>query len=470
MSFFKKNCVWFFLVPAVTALLAYGPYIALNIIHRTPWTFWRIPFVPVVLYDSDTYYAWIGAALSGLQYGDHLSAFDPVIRAIGYILPRSVSVAEVWLLTLWITVTIFVWVAARAIGEWSGLDKTASRWFSVLLACSLVLPHLPRPGVYTWYVPFYAFGLFGVGRIQDALRRAKLLPAVLWSVASILATSVYPYNVIHIALWVGILWFLYLHERFRRVIRVAMIIGTLVVVPMITMLMPWLVQPKFRLALELKFRIGLAFTQLPLLSNSLLLVICWTIFIVFFAIFFQHQSSIDRRLFNLSIGWIVLSMAWLSNIFTGVYIQNDHFRAPAVILAWLSLAVVWKVMSEAYASEHMGAAGPPKSSHWIVISSALTFLIALFMVIEYGFVKSYVFRGDYLNVVHFSHWLTLAAASFLVLRFFYRRTMMSAGSIWAFMIIVVLFGFSARAFLFNAEKSTFRSYMSYVQTITWIRS
>jgi hypothetical protein len=458
-----RSILWWLGVPVVVGLFAWGPYAAMNAVHHVSWPFWRVPFVPIVLFDTSAYLEWMGAALSGIAFGDHIRTFAWIIPVFGKVLPTSLSVAEVWLVTCWVSVAASVWLMAKAIAAWSGLSTPSSRWFAVLATTSLILPFMPRPGVYTWYAPLYVLGLICAFKVQQSLETSRILHAVAWSIVALAATWTYPYFLVHLFIWLVVLWLVYLHGRYRKIIRILGAAGIVIIIPFVILVTPWLMQPKFRLALELQQRVGLAFSRLPVISNSLILVFAWLGFCFLVARIGANQESSQRRLYGITIGWITLLLGWLSNVFTGVYIHSDHFRAPAVILSWISLAVVWGVASDMRVSEQKRSRLSAYALWGFIGVSAL-------MLLNYLFNKQYVFHGDFLNVIHASHWLTLLIASVVIWSAIGKRSLSSKAILAICSVIAIALGLSARGFLFAEEMKKFPTSIPYISTIEWIRA
>lgn len=453
-------------MPFVIAILTWCPYVVLNIGGHVQWPIWRVPFVPIVLFDSSAYFQWIGLALSGYPAGDHIGLFRWIIRALGFILPASLSIAEVWLLTLWMTVTLGVWMMAHAMQAWSDLPLARSRALACCAWVSLILPFMGRPGVYTWYVPFYAFALLGVWRVYERLSASKYVSAFLWTLVAFGAAWTYPFFLIHIALWLIVIWFLCLYQRFKRSVSMLGIAGIVSVPIVISFIAPLFLRSNIRLAFELKERLGLAFTRLPVVSNSLVLVFLWGILLVIAGYLFVEEACLQERAKTLLIGWIALAGSWLSNVFTGVYIHNDHFRGPAVFLAWLSLAFIYGVIQEA-AKEGAREVFEKRSLNWLAVFLLRgVFVVSLGLFLWNTLGKGFVFAGDDLNIVHASHWLTLVVATLLPLVYTRKKTVRT---VWIVTLVLsILLGFTARAALFWKEQQKFSSYLPYASTISWI--
>jgi hypothetical protein len=291
-----------------------------------------------------------------------------------------------------------------------------------------------------------------------------------WTASALAAAWVYPFFFVHLFIWLVVLWSVHAYEKFRRTTIICSVIGILCVIPAAVFLYPWLLKPEFQLAFEVQRRLGLSFTRLPVVSNSLLLVIAWTGLVVFLTYIFRKRPEAKGRFYALSVGWITLLCAWLSNVFTDVYIHNDHFRAPAVLLSWLSLSVVWSVViavRKAEAGEDVLWQRWPRSVFRI---SFVFFIGCVAMLAVYIFGKTYVFHGDYLNVVHVSHWITIVAA-FVIL--WSGMSLKHQGSLtataWSLMFMAALLGVSARGYIFFTEASLFSYYRSYVPVTDWIR-
>lgn len=458
---------WWIGVPLVIAGLTWFPYVVLNTLAHVEWSAWRVHFIPIVLFDASAYFQWIGAALSGYPAGDNIRSFAGLIHALGFILPASWSVAEVWLFTLWLTVVIGVWTMVYTMRLWAGLSETCARLLSCFVCISLFVPFMGRPGVFTWYVPVYLFGLIGVWYTGVNLEQKKYSLAAAWTLGALIAAWVYPHFLVHLVLWLAVVWLMHWYGRSPRVTGVFSMLGILVVPVGVVLAMPIFLQPSLRLAFELHVRLGLMFTRWPIISNSLILVLLWGVLLGSLIFYVREGSSMRGRLQLLVIGWLTLAAAWLSNIFTGVYIQNDHFRAPAVLLSWLSLAVVYGLVERsAFARELLVTRQSSKTL--IGLLSGLC-VISVSMLVWYVVVKRFVFTGDYLNIVHASQWLGLAVASVLV--WFYVCKLGSVRAVWiALAVLSIVLGLSARLQVFYRERILFSQYIPYVPVITWIRA
>lgn len=463
----RRENAWWYGIPCIAGLLTWLPYVILNAWNHVSWSIWRIPFVPIVLFDSSAYFEWIGPALSGYPAGNHIGLFVWIFRALGVVLPSSLSIAEVWLVSLWITVTLGTWAMASAIHTWSDLPVRSSRILACCASLSLVIPFMGRPGVFTWYVPFYLFALAAVWRMDRSLKENKPIIACMWAFGSLGSAWVYPYFFVHIVLWLAVIGVMYLHRRFKRLVELVGVVGVMGMPFIINFATPFLfTSPSARLALELQERMGLAFTRWPVVSNSLLLVILWGTLLAVLRYFSIEKPALQERSSVLLIGWVTLLGAWLSNVFTGAYIHNDHFRGPATLLAWVSLGLVYGVVqqkSEGFVPELRRA----KKSYWLFLVMVAGILgISGVCSLWYMLDKGYVFTGDYLNVVHVSHWLTLAGAAALVLLHSRKKNLKG---VWiGILLLSAGLGVSARAYLFQREAQAFSSYVPYVSTIDWV--
>lgn len=465
-----SSFAWRIGVPVIVGLLTWGPYLALNVANGVSWPFWRVPFVPIVIFDSGTYFEMFGASLSWLSYGSHLRSFDSVVRILGHVIPTSWSVAEAWLLTLWFSVVVSVWLFAKCVSLWSGCSVARSRWFSIIALSTFVLPFMPRPGVFTWYIAFCLFGFIGIWQVLRSFDRSAYVSALAWTIGSCAVTWIYPHFFLHTVLWLAVVWCIHLHSRFPKIIRMMGAMGILAVIPIFCLLMPWVMRPELRLAYEVQKRTGLTFTRLPVFSNSLLLVFAWIALMVLATYFFRMKPEVRDRLSAVTVGWVTLFGAWLSNVFTDAFIANDHFRAPAVILSWISLFVVWTAVSRAReAGAFDGIAADKK---WLRIFRG--FLLVFFgccfaMFSVYVFKKVFVFRGDFLNVIHASHWIALMVATIVIWGGIQANPRWAKSAAWMFIAVAVLLGVAARIYVFSQEAFRFPSYTSYVPAISWIR-
>jgi hypothetical protein len=163
--------------------------------------------------------------------------------------------------------------------------------------------------------------------------------------------------------------------------------------------------------------------------------------------------------------WLVLLFSWLLSPFTGLYLQNDHFRTLVVILSWMSLAQLWGLLNRSSKSI-------PISSRSLAGSLAIgTLTISLIYIVRI-LAAPYAFNGDVLNVLHLSHWFALAVgAMLLVTAFFFKKGTWPARNFFTGLFIgAFLIGGVALVHVYTRAFSELPNLVSYRTAIEWIRS
>jgi hypothetical protein len=451
--------VWWAGVPVLIAFFTWVPYIVLNYFHEVSWSVFRFPVIPPVLFDTTAYFQWIGLAVNGLDAGGHIGVFGLIVQMLGKVLGIQASVIEIWLFSEFLSVAVSLFLLAWLYRVWTTCGKTQSRLFALLTWVAFILPFMPRPGVLTWFLPFFIFSVIGLRYMQLALDGRRYTSAILWTAGSLIASTVYPYFLVHVFLWAFALWTTHLLKTHSRLFKALFIVVILTMPVAIYASSVFALSGSLDLWLTLKERAGLAFTFLPVLSNTLLLILSWAV--LFFGIARSWKGPVSPSIYAVFVGWATLLVAWLSSIFTGVYIHNDHFRYPALLLSWVSLFVIWSICVRERTIEIK------KKSGVVMVIGPL--LLSLFMALSYVIVKKFVFGGNDLNVIHASHWLALAAASGIVLASLYQKRQYIVWTMGVFIAFSLLLGLSARAFVFMREWRAFPLVASRQPFVEWLR-
>lgn len=453
----RNNRAWFFLVPVATALLVWGPYWAWNLFHhQMHW--WRIPIVSGTIFDTMAYLQWLSQSVNGLDISGHLRWLEWPFQVLARLVSGA-SVAELWLLSRWISVTATLWVSGWAVRVWSGLDVKRSRYIALAFWLSFVPVLGFRPGVYSWYLPFGIFSMAVPFLVIDRLREQKYRAAVLWTIAAIFTSSVYSWFFVVAVIWLTSIWSVWIISRYRKILFAFLLCAIVVTGCAAPIAAVWLhFSPSGMLLWDLQMRDGVGFTFLPQITNSFFALILWAVFLFMVARSILQHANTDRmqRLVSLQWAWIVLVFSWLITSCTGVYIQNDHFRTPVLIASWLSLAACWS-----YARESKIRVS--RASRWIIWAVLALSIVFILNILR----KPYAFDHDYLNVLHLSHWFALAMASWLVLQ----RGQRAIPFAWPSCILIgsALIGGVAAGVIFQEEYAAMPDRMAYVQTVEWIR-
>lgn len=389
MSWLKNKYVWFFFLPVAVALLVFGPYWGWSL-----WTGqgfgWRIPIISGTVFDTYAYLQWLGQTSHGWEIGGHVRWYIWPLRALTRLLPNA-SIAEWWLISRWISMVAVLWIGGWAVRRWSGLDVARSRLVSLALWLSFVMALGMRPGVYSWYLPFGILALTLPLDVQDGLARKKYVRALLLTGVTLAASFVYSWFFIVAVVWLAALWAEWLISRSRKLFLMLLGAGILATLLITPTLAAYLSQsPEGTLLLDLQIKSGLGFTRFPQLTNSFFALLAW---VVFLSVAARSWTSAPA----LSGAWLAVLFSWLITPFTGIYLHNDHFRTPVVILSWITLALAW-------ASTDEEGSRPSRSARWIagaVFAASLVFILNILR-------QPYAFNNDDLNILHFSHWFALA--------------------------------------------------------------
>ncbi len=403
----SKNCqafLWWVGVPAALLLIIWGPYWIWNIVTGQP-SWFRIPMVAGTIFDVTAYLQSVGHAMHGLSGAGLLGPFAWPIRALSRIFPQA-SVAEIWFITRWMSECAAIWVGAWAIRNFSGSDPGRARLVSLALWLSLVIVLGMRPAVFSWFLPLGMFGMGAVMRMDHHLRKREAGKALAWFVLGLALSSVYAWYFLFVAVWGAVVWFQWFIQSSPRIAFVFAILVTIAASFCAVILSFWVTQNSEGIIwLELYQRLSLSYTHFPFVSSSLLLTILWGILLV--PLLRTIPEPWYARLGLAFIGWISLVFCFLLSPFTGHFILNDHFRAPAVVLSWFTLALIWEVYVHR-------PSPPPLVYGWMTRLPFVVFVGASLYVFRI-LAAPYAWNRDFLNVVQLSHWFALFVASLLVL-------------------------------------------------------
>ncbi len=355
------------------------------------------------IFDTPTYLQWIGQAISGLDMGNSLSWFTALVRVLHDIFPQG-SISEIWLMTRWLATTLCLWTMTWCMARWVGLGRWPARFFALSFWLSLVLVLGMRPGVFSWYLPFGFLGITATALTLAALAKKQFYAAIVWSLTALIAASVYGWFLFFVGLWLVTVWLSHLINYSRKFFLALWIFDScLIAICLPFILIRVIPTAQWSLFIDSLERFGIAYARLPLISNSFIAMLGWL-----GLVFYLNNKKLE----SVQWAWIALLLSWLMTPFTGVYIHNDHFRAPMVMLSWISLAVIWSHLSE-------GTVLFLGHGTWVrrwfnYLPNAILGLSAFFIV---NIVRQpYAFNNDFLNVLHLSHWFALAVGSWLTIR------------------------------------------------------
>lgn len=463
----KELLLWWTGVPIVILFLILGPHWAWNIFYnQQPW--WRVPIIGQMMFDVGAYLEWIGSTVTGIEYGGHIGWFENIIRLFASILPKDISVAELWFITRWISLVAAIWVGAWLFRIGALLEKKTARNLSVLFFISTWLVLGMRPAVYSWFLPFGFISIIACLSTGKHLREQRIGRAVAWSAVAWVAASIYIWFFIFFTLWTISLWTVWLIEKSRRMFYVIFVLATIGVGFLIPLL-PYVIQtPAAKIFYESYVRHGLSFTHLPLISNSFIVMLVW-IFFCSWLIPRATEGVLKKRLEEIHFGWIVLLLAWLLSSFTGVYIHNDHFRTPVLFLSWLTFAILWNSKTENFLFTNDKNEACKKRAVRILPLIG-TIVISGYFSFSY-IVKPFTFDGDFLNIIHLSHWIVLFLAStYLYVLWTGLSLTLLAKRKYILLLTSVAMGAMASISAYQREFKRLPDLIQKVPIITWVQN
>jgi hypothetical protein len=412
--FFLNRRLWI-LIPLASFLIAIGPYWIINILHADvfdgPW--WRVPVMPRGVFDSYVYLNWMGATALGLPVGVLLKWYAAVIRAAWMYVSPWGSVPEVWITTRWISLMAMLIIGQWSLRTWAGLDrKTAWSillpfWFAVALSIGL------RPGAYSWYLPFTLFSFAAATKALSSLSTSRIIFASLWSLSSIGAAWLYPWNFMFVGLFLASIWTVFLILKNSKIFYALTALAAGVVSFSAISLAHRLLDPKWDGILGVYERSGIVFARVPFFANTVLAFGGWIILLFLIARASGALLFTDRPVRDLW-AWLTLALLWFQTPFTGLHLYSDHLIAVTIVLAWYSFATVLRILRERPSREIF--ASLPSPFRWclpiIAVGSTLFVLYIVQQPLRFS-----PFKFDS-YAVHIVHWLALAAASWLATFYF----------------------------------------------------
>jgi hypothetical protein len=409
-----EKWLWWIGTPVVLALLVWGPYLLRALIlGHADW--WRIPLVGDAMFDTAAYLQPTGRAVIGIQETALLGPIAHVIRWLATIFP-SASVAEIWLITRWLSAVAAVWIGAWMFRSWTDVTTRMARFLSAAFWFAIALVLSMKPGMMSWFLPLGLAGFAAVPLIEEALTKKRYAHAVLWTVLAAALTSVYAWYFLFIVVWAGVVWFLHFGKLHFKTSTAWYVVAAASASLAGGFGGWWVTQTeKGQLTLQLYERLSLSPTHMPFVSGSVLLIAAWILLLI--PVVRRAAGNPGRRAYLAVAAWMSLLFCFLSSPFTGHFIQNDHYRTAAAIASWLTLALVWNLTRSA----EVRPRPPSIATRWLMnillVVSAAYALKILFL--------PYAWNGDFLNVTHLTHWLALLFTILIVRRWMNQRAPLS---------------------------------------------
>lgn len=403
----KRELLWWLGIPVLLLFWIFGPYWIWNLVHHvTP--FWRVKLIGDIIFDTYFYLEWLGQAVSNIPFGGHLGWFASPLRWLAAALPASLRIDELWLVSRWISSVAFFYIGPWCFSQWTNLSRWQSRLFTLAFWASLLMVLGQRPGVFSWYWPLCVFGFTAIVKTERALDNNSIVKAISWSIAAVLASSIYNWFLMTIVVWLLVIWSVWFILKYPLAFRIVSSIGILLTPFFGWVATKWLFQPENLIHFQLYERHGLAYTRLPMIGNSLVAAFGWLSLIASSAVPKQWAGYFPAELKTLFVGFLVSFLLWIQSPFTSVYLHNDHFRSPIVLLSWFGLAIVWSLVQNRTDFELAS------KKHWFWLLNLGVLGLALYFIVSI-LVQPYAFNNDDLNVLHLSHWFVLFLAVSLLL-------------------------------------------------------
>jgi hypothetical protein len=459
MSFLSRwqKMLWWAGIPVITLLWTFAPYWAWNIMHEfSPW--WRVFMIGGVVFDTPFYLEWIGEAVGGFAYGNYLKSFGTVLSGIARVLPHA-TVDEWWLVSGWLSAILFLFVAPWCFRQWASVGLWQSRAFTVGMWLSTCLILGLRPGIYSWYLPFCCLGITLALKAYRELEKKRVGQAILWSVLAAVCTSMYVWFLIATGMFLLVSWAVFLFRVWPKATWGILVAGIIATFPLGIFLSKQIFLPAHLIEMQMQERHGLAYTHMPFLSNSVLVTLGWIALLCVVLRLFRRDGEALRNLIPLQIMWCLTFLGFQLSVFTGIYIHNDHFRAPALLFSWLTLAALWKILPRPTTA----------ISKW---ETRLTYAIlaASSLYTAYILQQPYAFNGDYLNTLHLSHWFVLVFASVLVI-FLQRGRTLSRNRFFAILLAgTVLIGGIPTLLVYRQEWRMRTEVLSQRPLVEWVQT
>lgn len=441
---------WWLGIPAVTLIITWFPYWIWNIFAGAPLAdaWWRVQIAPQGVFDSYIYFHWLGAMVNGYDYGGYFRWFGGILSALNALMPKGASVIEFWLVTRWLSTVASIWIGSWSIQKWSGLDVKTSRFLSIIFWLGFLLTLSFRPGVTTWYWPFCTLGMTLIWLAQAKLSANHWRSALILSLAGIFISSVYAWFLVFVFIWSAVIWGLWLANKkplFFPALASMGVIGFYLLVPSLA---NWFNSNERIGFLDSNLRNGIAFSRIPFLSNTVLVIIFW---IALFS-YLTFKSAKRDQMFPWLVSWLAMLFVWFHSVFTNLFTHNDHFISPVIFLGWVSLAFIWHKR---------------RDLNW---SGKAIWFVALFSTVFFFYILQKPLLGNAYKfntyVIHLVNWFSLAVAVWImVLRGRIKDGFLNYG-LFAPMLIVGVFGWTSILF---AEMKDIEPYKNSLPVIQWIK-
>ncbi|MCR4278499.1 MAG: hypothetical protein NUV81_01180 [bacterium] len=403
-----------FLIVLCTGVVAWLPYWILNGLHLQDLTvsWWRVPVMTPGVFDTYVYLNWIGESVRGSAFGGLFKWYALLLKSIWSMMASWSSVPEIWIVTRWISLILFILIVPWTMRLWSKCSRKTSWVIASGLFFALSLSIGLRPGAYSWYLPFAFFSIVGTSYVYESLNHERVARACVWTLGSLFLSMLYPWFFLFVGLWLASIWFVYFTRRntYMYFGFVVLCIGSIcgIALP----LAHWFLAPERAAMLGIFERTGIVFARIPFFANTVLAFGAWLMLFGILGFVFRQYSKQSNEIIRDSFAWIVMVFLWFSTPFTGIHLYSDHLIGPTIILAWLSLSTVWNIGEQT-----------ERGNFQIQIPRFFQYflwLIAIGATLFVAYIIQQPIRGNPLKfdsyAVHVLNWFALTVASWIVIR------------------------------------------------------
>lgn len=455
-----KFLIWWIGIPLFVAGISISPFLFLRCVMLPVEgvACWRIPTVGMIVFDMWSYLEFMGMAFAHSSF--HLRWFGSIVHFLHELFPK-VTVPEIWMLLRWIFGICSWWVASWTISEYLKTSRSFSRVSASVLWISVFLTLGFRPAVYSWFLPIGFIACIFAVRCADALDHGAWKRAIIYSVFSVVVSTIYAWFFLFICFWIGSIWAVFLHRFFQsRKSILGMWSGLSFFVVGVVAFFVAVSDDGFQSTLTTLERNGLAFTHAVVIASMLLAACMWLVLVILFARR-KNDDQEDRRISRiLFISWIVTILAWCSSLFTGVFLQNDHFRIFILLFSWISIsAFVFRTRAISYV-RHLFPV-----ERWIAILCLVFSSVMVMKIIA----SPYALNGDQLNIIQLFVWFSLVIGSVVLLYPEWIRRYSNGAVAWSVICLACVVGIPPYLVLFREEAKSIQKLRPYEHSLSWIR-
>ncbi|OGL78756.1 hypothetical protein A3E39_01180 [Candidatus Uhrbacteria bacterium RIFCSPHIGHO2_12_FULL_60_25] len=380
----------------------------------------RISALPKVFFDQTFYLQILSKDLfnGSTILPIHFRPMEYVARLIW----PYVSLSELYVLGIIVSAILSVWFLAILLQKLTDLSIVGTRFYSLLAFLSVQSILILRPGGSSWYVPFFYLGflLVVLGEYDLAIGK-RIRGTALWGVA-LFISAVYPWYVSVILVTCVLLFLKRFLEPLSAIIILA--VGFVIAEGLILMRHDWWETFLRSSTYELMERGALGFSHLPVLSNSILIIILWIIAwtILRRSQSFQRRISPQRCISTevMLAAWVAVAILWNQSLLTGISILSDHFIYPVWHLSIFSV-VAWPI----YARESI-------FNRWrsiLFVLAMVAYAFTMYILSKYA-IGVYRFMDFSSLLIHIGSW------TFLALGLLSGITRLRLNLIWCFIAFV----------------------------------